>query len=63
MNTTIRTVVRIGLSRIMSTVGFKSDFNGLLMRKSDNQENFYYSSSYTDEKATVNFILLQNFIY
>lgn len=40
MNAAIRAVVREGISRDMSTIGFKRGFNGLLMQSSENKDNF-----------------------
>jgi len=40
MNAAIRAVVREGLSRDISTIGFKRGFNGLLMQSPVNQDNF-----------------------
>ena len=45
MNAAIRAVVRAGISRNISTVGFKRGFNGLLMTSPSDQENFIMLTS------------------
>lgn len=40
MNAAIRAVVREGLSRNISTIGFKRGYNGLLMQSANDQDNF-----------------------
>ncbi len=45
MNAAIRAVVRAGLSRNISTIGFKRGFNGLLMRSPTDQDNFLILTS------------------
>lgn len=45
MNAAIRAVVRTGLSKHISTIGFKHGFNGLLMRSSSTQDDFLILTS------------------
>ena len=45
MNAAIRAVVRAGLSRNISTIGFLRGYNGLLMQSASNQENFLVLTS------------------
>lgn len=45
MNAAIRAVVRAGLSRNISTIGFLRGFNGVLMQSASNQENFMVLTS------------------
>ena len=52
MNAAIRAVVRTGLSKNISTIGFKRGYNGLLMRSESNQEDFKILTS-RDVSGTV----------
>ena len=52
MNAAIRAVVRTGLSRNISTIGFKRGFNGPLMQSASNQEDFLILTS-RDVSGTV----------
>ena len=52
MNAAIRAVVRAGLSRGISTIGFKRGFNGVLMRSSSDQDDFTVLTS-RDVSGTV----------
>ncbi|MBQ9030924.1 MAG: 6-phosphofructokinase [Parasporobacterium sp.] len=45
MNAAIRAVVRTGLSRNISTIGFRRGYNGLLMQSASNQEDFLVLTS------------------
>ena len=45
MNAAVRAVVRAGLARNISTVGFKRGFNGILMTSPSDQENFIMLTS------------------
>ena len=52
MNAAIRAVVRTGISRNISTIGFRRGFNGLLMKSLNEHENFMVLTS-RDVSGTV----------